>query len=267
MARDDLHPADVPGYQVSRARVASLIVAAGMATFLAFIVATNNVFLFDLWRVAPILGGLVLLNVVLALTAGRWAAWRRAIFAYQVLQIAAFTLILHRLGGLVMGILMITYAFPVIIAEMLGSPRSVFSIAHVSAGCFAAMVWAENRSLAELGIDTHQQRAFVVFLLLVLNFLAIHTNRYGYQLRNLARHLQEKVAERTAALSAANERLAAQARALEEKQDELRSFVYTVTHDLNTPPSALLLTADLLLKREGASLGLDGQEDLERIVR
>jgi len=267
MAQVDPLPAEDPGYQTSRARAASFIVAAGMFTFLLFIVATRDVFLFDLRRVTPILGVLVLSNLVLGLTAARWASWRRAIFVYQVLQIAAFTLILHRLGGLVMEILVITYAFPVIIAEMLGSPGTVFAIANVSAGCFATMIWVENETLAELGLDTHQQRAFVVFVFLVLNFLALHTNRYGYQLRNLARHLQEKVAERTAALSAANERLAAQARALEEKQDELRNFVYTVTHDLKSPLSAILLTADLLLQRERGALDVDGREDLERIVR
>src|SRR2546427_5848098 len=148
-----------------------------MATFLPFVVATRDTFQFDLWQVVPVLAGLCLLNLVLGLTAARWASWRRAIFVYEVLQIAAFTLILHHLGGLVMGILLITYAFPVIIAEMLGSPGSVFAIANVCAACFAAMTWVENRWLAELGIDTHQQRAFVVFLFLVLNFLAIHTNR------------------------------------------------------------------------------------------
>src|SRR5437667_4456972 len=48
MARDDLLPAETPGYQTSRARAASLIAAAGIATFLGFVVATRNVFLFDL---------------------------------------------------------------------------------------------------------------------------------------------------------------------------------------------------------------------------
>src|ERR1051325_1056484 len=267
MARDDSLPAETPGYQTSRARAASLIAAAGIATFLGFVVAARNVFLFDLGAVAPLLGGLVLLNLALALTAARWAAWRRTIFAYQALQIALFTVVLHRLGGLVMGILFITYAFPVILSEMFDSAGSVFAVANLCAVCFAAMAWVENRSLAELGVETQQQRAFVVFAFLVLNFLALYTDRYGYQLRNLTRHLRRRVAERTAELSAANERLAAQARALEEKQDELRSFVYTVTHDLKGPLSAILLTADLLLQRAGRSLGAEGQEDLDRIVR
>ena len=42
----------------------------------------------------------------------------------------------------------------------------------------------------------------------------------------------------------ANEALAAKASALEEKQSELKTFVYTVTHDLKKPVNAMLLTVD-----------------------
>jgi signal transduction histidine kinase len=164
-----------------------------------------------------------------------------------------------------MGPLLITYAFPVILAEMYDT--SVFAIANVSALGYAALAWSQSKDLSEVGIKADQQIAFVVMAFLVFNFLALYTNRYGSQLRNLTRHLQEKVAERTAALTATNRELGAKARALEEKQDELKDFVYTVTHDLKSPLSAILLTADLLLQREGDTLRVESREDLERIVR
>jgi signal transduction histidine kinase len=164
-----------------------------------------------------------------------------------------------------MGPLLITYAFPVILAEMFDS--SVFAIANVSALSYAVLAWVQSKDLSEVGINTDQQIGFACLAFVVFNFLALYTNRYGYQLRNLARHLQEKVAERTAELTAMNREIGAKARALEEKQEELRNFVYTVTHDLKSPLSAILLTADLLLQRDGQALDAESREDLERIVR
>jgi signal transduction histidine kinase len=256
-----------PGYRTARARTAALIAAVGIGTFFAYVIATRKVFLFDLGRVAPILTGLIVVNLALGVTAQYWASWRRAILVYQVLQIALFTVTLHRLGGVVLGIFFVTYAFPIILSEMVDLPGSVFTAANVCAASFGAMTWVESRTLAELGIDAPQQIAFVAFAFLVLNFVAIFTDRYGYQLRNLAGYLQRKVAERTAELTAANDELSAKARALEAKQDELRSFVYTVTHDLKGPLSNILLTADLALQREGRALGAECREDLERIAR
>jgi len=258
---------ETPAYLASRARSATLIGAAGLGTFFALVAVTRNTFLFDLGKVAWLFSGLILLNLALAATASRWASWRWAIYAYEGVQVVVLSIILHRLGGLMMGILLITYAFPVIHGEMLRSDSSVFATANLCGACYAVMAWVEHEALRDVGVETQQQIAFVAIAFLTLNFLALYANRYGYQLRNLAWHLQAKVAERTAELSAVNAELAAKARALEEKQDELKSFVYTVTHDLKSPLSAILLIADLLLQREGTGLAAEGREDLERIVR
>src|SRR2546427_2150993 len=265
-ATSPLRP-ETPANLASRARSATLIGAAGLATFFAVVAVTRDIFLFDLGKVAWLFSGLILLNLGLAATAPRWAPWRWAIYAYEAFQVIVLSVILHRLGGLMMGILLITYAFPVIHGEMLRSDSSVFITANLCAACYAVMARVESRSLLEVGVETPQQIAFVAIAFLTLNFLALYANRYGHQLRNLARHLQEKVAERTTELTAVNAELAAKARALEAKQDELRNFVYTVTHDLKSPLSAILLNADLLLQRDGAGLGAESREDLERIVR
>src|SRR5947208_10609124 len=258
---------ETPAYLASRARSATLIGAAGLGTFFALVAVTRNTFLFDLGKVACVFSRLILLNLALAATASRWAPRRWAIYAYEGVLVVVLSIILHRLGGLMMGILLITYAFPVIHGEMLRSDSSVFVTANLCAACYAVMAWVEHGSLRDVGVDTQQQIAFVALSCLTLNFVAVSANRYGSQLRNLARHLQAKVAERTVELSAVNAELAAKARALEEKQEELKSFVYTVTHDLKSPLSAILLIADLLLQREAVGLAAESREDLERIVR
>src|SRR5437879_7993924 len=262
-ATSPLRP-ETPANPASRARSATLIGAAGLATFFAVVAVTPDICLFDLGKVAWLFSGLILLNLGLAAAAPRGAPSRWAIYAYEAFQVIVLSVILHRLGGLMMGILLITYAFPVIHGEMLRSDSSVFATANLCGACYAVMAWVENESLRDVGIDTQQQIAFVAIAFLTLNFMALYANRYGYQLRNLARHLQAKMASRTANLSPVNAELAAKARALEEKQDELKSFVYTVTHDLKTPLSAILLIADLLLQREGTGLAAEGREDLER---
>src|ERR1041385_2717390 len=98
-------------HRVERARTATLIAAAGLFTYFAYVVATRNIFLFDLGRVAPLFSGLIVANLVFAATASRWASYRRAIYVAEAAQVVVCTVILHRLGGLVMGILFVTYAF------------------------------------------------------------------------------------------------------------------------------------------------------------
>src|SRR5436305_1693952 len=100
---------ETPANLASRARSATLIGAAGLATFFAVVAITRNIFLFDLGRVAWLFSGLILLNLGLAATAPRWAPWRWAIYAYEAFQVIVLSVILYRLGGLMMGILLITY--------------------------------------------------------------------------------------------------------------------------------------------------------------
>jgi len=250
---------------ISRVRTAALIGAAGLTTYLSFVAGTRRVFLFPLAEVAPLFAVTILLNLILALTARWWSGRRRALFIQLAFQAMGVMFILHRLGGVMMGALLVTGAFPVILAEMFGV--SVFGIANVLTASYAVLVWAESSQLREVGVGTDQQVAFAVMAFLVFNWLGIYTNRYSHQLGRLAENLRQKVAERTRELTTANQQLAANARALQAKQEEFRDFVYAVTHDLKGPVNAILLTADLLAQRVGAGLDAESRQELDRIVR
>src|SRR5207245_11304397 len=145
---------ETPANLASRARSATLIGAAGLATFFAVVAVTRDIFLFDLGKVAWLFSGLILLNLGLAATAPRWAPWRWAIYAYEAFQVIVLSVILHRLGGLMMGILLITYAFPVIHGEMLRSDSSVCVTATLSGACYAVMSCGGTASLRYIAVAT-----------------------------------------------------------------------------------------------------------------
>lgn len=64
-----------------------------------------------------------------------------------------------------------------------------------------------------------------------------------------------------------SDRLSDVALLLEEKHSELKDLVYTIAHDLKAPVSAMLLTADAALQRDGPRLPLETRGDLDRIQR
>ncbi len=64
-----------------------------------------------------------------------------------------------------------------------------------------------------------------------------------------------------------SDRLSDVALLLEEKHSELKDLVSTIAHDLKAPVSAVLLTADSALERDGARLPAETREDLDRIQR
>ena len=111
--------------------------------------------------------------------------------------------------------------------------------------CVMLCFWPDSRTVHAGPRHTPSIAANFV----ILNLLVFFSRGYGHQLRYLAERLRRTVAQRTAELTRANAGLAEQARALEAKQEELRTFVYTVTHELKNPVNAALLTVDLVLER------------------
>jgi signal transduction histidine kinase len=246
--------------QVHDARQAVLMGAAGLATYWAFLTATADLYDFDLRWVHPLLGAMIAANLVLAASAPRWVSLRWMAACYGSAHTIALTLVLHLLGGMGLGILFVVYAFPIFHAAMFRAGASVFITANVAAASYATLAWVTHRW-------TPQALGFVACGVLTLNFLALYANHYGHHLRRSAERLQHMVDERTTQLVGANRALTEKARALEEKQEELRAFVHTVTHDLKNPLNSILLLADLVRQREGGTLSPETRDDLERVER
>jgi signal transduction histidine kinase len=257
------------------ARRATLIVAAGLAAWAASVVAIHwrRWFYFEyLGTVLAIIGAMVLFSLSLAATARLWASRRWAVYVYEAVLIAGGTAAVHFLGGIPMGILFIGYAFPIMVTQMLRPDASVFVTANLCALCYAGMALAEvwwpppatltilastsgNPPVEYMSLIPDQTKAFVLFGVLALNTMALYAVRYSRQL-----HANQDLRARTRAL-------AEHQRALQERQEEIRAFAHVVSHDIKNPINAVLLTSDLLLQREGASLSERGRADLETIAR
>ena len=124
---------------------------------------------------------------------------------------------------------------------MLGTPAAVFVTANVATLCFGALALVEVNDwlplqagfVLEWKAQTGQAAAVVFGTWVVLNLIALYASRSAQQLREFASRLQQKVDERTRELTAVNAELATKARALEEKQAELRTVVGAVTHEIS----------------------------------
>src|SRR5262249_33360421 len=178
-----------------------------------------------------------------------------------------WTIHLHLLGGVQTGFFFVLNVFPMLFAAMLGAERMVFVTANVGVALVGVLAYGETTgvlapSSAAVGppLSAARAAAYVLVRGSVLNFVALSASRHGNLLRHFASRLQGQVAQRTAALTAANTEL-------KQKQEEIRTFVYTVTHDLKNPLNAILLTADMILERDAAALPPAAREDLSHIVR
>jgi signal transduction histidine kinase len=246
--------------RVLEARRAMLMGAAGVASYLGVAFATRDLLGLQLSSATPLFLAVIALNLALAAAAPRWVLRRWAAVVYGSFHGIMMTVLLGLMGGAHLGILFSVYAFPIFHSAMLRTGASVFVTANVCAIAYAILVWT-----------AHDWRPPVLASALygfpLLNFLALYANRYGHDLVRLAARLQQLVTERTAQLTAANQELGAKARALEVKQEELKAFVHTVTHDLKNPLNAVLLITDMLRQREGHRLTAEGLAELERVTR
>jgi len=257
---------------VSETRKALIVGAMGMVTYAVLLSLTSSTLGFSARGVVPLFGGAVIVNLFLAASAPRWCGSRWAGTVYGSAHALLMTAVLFLVGGVRMSILVFVYMFPIFHAGMLGPNLAVFVTANVAALGYCLMVVAEVTGLLlppglkRPEIAPVPATGLVVIAWVGLNFLALYAVRYGRQLRHYAADLERQVVRRTAELTEVNAELDEKNRALESKQDELRTLVYAVTHDLKNPTNSILLTADLLQERESAALSPQGREDLDRIV-
>jgi signal transduction histidine kinase len=259
----------------AEARKSMLLAAAALVPYFAGVWLTRHEFGFTMAYVAPTFGGMFLADVLLATTARYWSRSRWLGVIYGCPQVLMLTVLLYFLGGLRLSFLVLIYVVTLFRTAMLGTPAAVFVTANVATLCFGALAVVEVNEwlplqagfVLEWKAQAGQAGAVVFGTWVVLNLIALYASRSAQQLRDFASRLQQKVDERTSELTAVNAELATKARALEEKQAELRTVVDAVTHELKNPLNAILLTADLLRENEEITLDAEAREDLERIVR
>ena len=268
-------PGLAPAEVAAEARRSMLMATAALVPYLACVWLAADQFGVRMRNVIPIFAGIMVVDLALAASAPFWSRSRLVGVFYGCPQVVMLTVLLYFLGGLRASFLVLVYAVTIFRTAVLGTGAAVFATANVAALSFGILAllevnhWVPTQAGFALAWEpTPGQAAAAGFATwAVLNLVALYASRWAHQLRHFTQELQDKVAERTAELTAVNAELAGKAKALEEKQAELRTVVDAVTHELKNPLNAVLLTADLLREREHVALSEEGREDLERIVR
>jgi signal transduction histidine kinase len=212
-------------------------------------------------------------NVLLAAGARWWGLRRHVGAIYGIGHALVMTVVLHQLGGLSVAFLVFVQLFPIFHAAMLGSTGEVFLTANVTGASVTLLAILETSGiLPEHGplvwaITPAQAIAAAGISWAGFNFFALYASSYGEGLRGFARAMQGEVAVRTTELQAANRELERRAQALEAAQDELRTLLYAVTHDIKSPVNSILLIADLLRDQPQVEREPEVRAELDRIIR
>jgi len=258
-----------PAHRIEQARTAVWLVGPGLAAFIALLLIERLVVGYPYDLSLRVLTVLVIANVLAAVTAGRWAGTAVAVYLYETFYVVVITVMLYceRASSweLDRAMLLNSYFTLAIHTQTFRSDASALITATVCTLCYVALLTIDALAFQRIA-SWQREVCFVTAGSLTLYLIAFYANRYGQQLGYFAQHLQRLVGERTRDLAAANKELAVKADALEQRQEELRNFVYAVTHDVANPLNSIHLIADLIREREGTAISEEGRQDLDRIV-
>ncbi len=133
--------------------------------------------------------------------------------------------------------------------------------------------WAEVAVLALCGFGTLTSLALMWTGNRSMDTYEAGQNRSRQELERVNAELEQRVLDRTASITRANDELkrsqtelAALAGTLKRSNTELESFAYAATHDLQEPLRTIISFAQLLEKRAGNTLSADSTEYLQTIV-
>ena len=274
-------------FGISRRIDAALIAIAGLLMW-------AGVFPFDAWLLGALCAALATHFVLESLF---WSMKTRGTFLLvdALAKNLLVTVGVHLLGGPQAPGITLMYVLPITYHAVTQRSSRIFITANLAAACYVVLMVLEARGVlaqrAVLGLAPPTTLAYVqsaVATVVFLNVVAtvcvavartFSTTAAQVEAANAAlaetnealrtKHLEleAKVDERTRLLAAANRALAEKARALESRQEDVKAFVYAVTHDLKSPLTNILLCADLVLDRDGARLQDDSRDDLARVVR
>ncbi|MBM4246695.1 MAG: hypothetical protein FJ148_23360 [Deltaproteobacteria bacterium] len=224
----------------------------------------------DVPGVTGVLAGLHVLNLACIRVARSASRLPLKIWTHTVVSVLLMTGLIHYLGATEANMMTILYVVVMLNSQILLSTMGFFVHANLAAGAYCALLLLEQMHVVPA------PRLFVVevappfwsFIMAAattasLNLVAMSSASFGRVLRERS----DQLTARTRELAQANASLVEKAVALEERQEELRSFVYSVTHDLKNPVNAILLTTDLVLDREGHVLTAAGRDDLDSVAK
>ncbi len=218
--------------------------------------------------------------VVLGLSYRAAAGSRLMAGAYLAFEGICQTILFWFCGDLRLGVAPIVYTFELINPGLYLGRLAHFVVANGLGALYSLLILLEQTGvLALIWSEVPVWRpdlggASVVLVFASMNVAAIFVSEtrrllegrtldlvFAKQaLQEHSAELEHRVQERTAALERSY-------RDVQRQSDELQAFVYAVTHDLKNPLSAILLTADLALKRNGGALPTECREDLGQIMR
>ncbi|WP_392535006.1 PAS domain S-box protein [Nostoc sp. C117] len=183
-------------------------------------------------------------------------------------QILAGEIALHVAGSVIpianlAPVEMVRYQEPILYVEDIATfnnltPALEHQLAAGSRSFLAVALVVEGNLIGDLTLFASQPAAFnpeyQTIAREIANQLAIaiQQSRLRQQLQNYANELEQRVADRTAALVEAN--------------NELETFGYSVSHDLRAPLRSMQGLAQALQEDYGDLLDSDGQEYIQRIV-